>query len=119
MMVKRPAWGAEGFVVDHLDPKAVQHFLDTVATPMVNACGSNVPYALFCDSLESSNEDWTPALLDEFKRRRGYDLRPLLPALTGDELPNAVEVRHDWGQTLTELFNDGFMRPADGLRPPA
>jgi len=111
MMVKRPAWGAEGFVVDHLDSKAVQHFLDTVATPMVDACGPNVPYALFCDSLESYDEDWTPALLDEFKRRRGYDLRPLLPALTGDKLPNAEEVRHDWGQTLTELFDDGFMRP--------
>jgi hypothetical protein len=111
MMVKRPAWGAEGFVVDHLDAAAVGHFLDTVGKPMVEACGPDAPYAVFCDSLECNGEDWTPALLDEFKRRRGYDLRPLLPALIGDDLPNAVEIRHDWGQTLTELFGEHFMRP--------
>ncbi len=111
MRVKRAALGAEGFVVDHLDPAAVRHFLDAVATPMLDACRPDVPYAVFCDSLESYGEDWTPTLPDEFRRRRGYDLRPLLPALTDATVPGAAEVRHDWGQTLTELFDDGFVRP--------
>lgn len=110
MKVKRPALGAEGFVVDHQSPAAVQKFLETIAEPEVEACGANVPYSVFCDSLESYGEDWTTNFLDEFKKRRGYDLRPLLPALTGDVGPKTLEIRHDWGKTLTELFNDYFVK---------
>jgi hypothetical protein len=110
MKVKRPAMGAEGYVVDHEDPAAVKTFLDTIAKTEVAACGDNIPYALFCDSLESYGEDWTPNLLAEFQKRRGYDLRPLLPALIGDVGPKTLDIRHDWGQTLTEVFNDYFMK---------
>src|SRR5262249_13111226 len=53
-------------------------------------------------------EDWTPNFLAEFQKRRGYDLRPYLPALVGDIGDKTREIRHDWGQTLTELFNDNF-----------
>jgi hypothetical protein len=110
MKVKRPAFGAEGFVVDHQSAAAVKKFLDTIADPEVTACGDNVPYALFCDSLESYGEDWTKDFLQEFETRRGYDLRPLLPALVGDDGPKTLEIRHDWGKTLTELFNDYFVK---------
>ena len=110
MKVKRPAMGAEGYVVDHEDPAAVKTFLDTIAKTEVAACGDNIPYALFCDSLESYGEDWTPNLLAEFQKRRGYDLTPLLPALIGDVGPKTLDIRHDWGQTLTEVFNDYFMK---------
>ncbi len=110
MKVKRPAYGAEGFVVDHQSPAAVQKFLQTIAEKEVDACGVNVPYSVFCDSLESYGEDWTTNLLAEFKKRRGYDLEPLLPALVGDDGPKTLEIRHDWGKTLTELFNDYFVK---------
>jgi hypothetical protein len=108
MQVKRPALGAEGPVIDHYNPQVVDKFIREVAEPVIRACGPNPPYALFCDSLEVSGEDWTDNLLAEFKKRRGYDLRPLLPALVGDIGVNAADVRHDWGQTLTELFNEHF-----------
>ena len=39
------------------------------------------PFAVFCDSLEAYEGDWTGDLLDEFRRRRGYDLATHLPAL--------------------------------------
>ncbi len=110
MKVKRPALGAEGYVIDHQDPAAVKTFIDSIATPEISACGENSPYAIFCDSLESYSEDWTPNLLEEFQKRRGYDLRPLLPALIGDIGPKTLDIRHDWGQTLTEVFNDYFMK---------
>lgn len=109
MKVKRPALGAEGYVIDHQDPAAVAKFIDTIATPEVAACGDNVPHSIFCDSLEVGGEDWTPNFLDEFQKRRGYDLRPLLPALVGDIGPKTLDIRHDWGQTLTEIFNDYFV----------
>jgi hypothetical protein len=110
MKVKRPAFGAEGYVIDHQTAAAVQKFLASIAEPEVAACGSNPPYAVFCDSLESGAEDWTGHFLDEFQKRRGYDLRPLLPALVSDVGSKTLEIRHDWGKTLTELFNDNFVK---------
>jgi len=85
-------------------------FIREIAAPEVEACGPNPPYAVFCDSLEVGGENWTPNLLAEFKRRRGYDLEPLLPALFNDAGPKTLEIRHDWGETVTELFNDYFNR---------
>lgn len=108
MQVKRPALGAEGNVIDHYNPQVVDKFIREMAEPVIKACGPNPPYALFCDSLEVGGEDWTDNLLAEFQQRRGYDLRPLLPALIGDVGPGTADIRHDWGRTLTEMFNDNF-----------
>jgi hypothetical protein len=38
-------------------------------------------------------------------------LTPLLPALVGDFGPDTAAIRHDWGQTLTELANERFLQP--------
>ena len=108
MQVKRPALGAEGNVIDHYSPQVVDKFIREMAEPVIKACGPNPPYALFCDSLEVGGEDWTDDLFAEFQNRRGYDLRPLLPALIGDKGPGTADIRHDWGRTLTEMFNDNF-----------
>jgi len=106
--VKRAAFGAEGFVIDHYDPAVIDKFIQTVADPEVKACSSNPPYAVFCDSLEVDGEDWTYGFLKEFKKRRGYDLRPWLPALTVDIGDKTKDIRHDWGKTLTELYTERF-----------
>ncbi len=108
VQAKRPAVGGEGYIVDHYSPTAIGTFIKEVAEPEVKACGPNPPYAIFCDSLEVQGENWTPNFLAEFKKRRGYDLTPLLPALFGDFGPKTLDIRQDWGQTATEMFNDNF-----------
>ncbi len=109
MQVKRAAYGADGLVIDHLSPTVVDKFIAQIAGPEVNAVGNNPIASIFCDSLELSGENWTDSLLDEFQKRRGYDLRPLLPALFDNSNPKAADIRHDWGQTQTEMFNDNFV----------
>ena len=111
MQVKRPAVGAEGYVLDHLDRPATERYLKNVGDRLLQAFGSNRPYAVFCDSLEVYNQDWTPDFLAEFQQRRGYDLRPYLPALVADAGPRTYEIRRDWGKTLTELYNERFLEP--------
>lgn len=111
MKVKRAAYGAEGYVLDHYSGDAVQKFIARVAGPELAACGPNLPYSTFCDSLEVFNTDWTGNLLAEFRRRRGYDLAPHLPALVADDGPGTEGIRHDWGETLTEVFGDSFVAP--------
>ena len=111
MQVKRPAVGAEGYVLDHFDRAAADNYLKTVGDRLLQAFDSGPPYAIFCDSLEAYGNDWTPALLEEFEKRRGYDLTPHLPALVTDVGPKTMEVRRDWGLTLTELLNERFLAP--------
>ncbi len=111
MMVKRAAEGAQGFVLDHYDGAAIQNHLRSVGDRLLSAFGDHPPYAVFSDSLEDYGSDWTPDLLEEFQRRRGYDLASFLPSLVGDAGPETAAVRHDWGMTLTELANERFLQP--------
>jgi hypothetical protein len=109
--VKRPAMGAEGYVLDHYDPAAIANHLAKVGEPMLRALAKTPPYAIFSDSLEVYNSDWTPTFIEEFKKRRGYDITPDLPALAGNIGPKTADIRHDWGQTLSELADDNYLKP--------
>jgi alpha-L-rhamnosidase len=111
MMVKRAAVGAEGFVLDHYDQHAIETYLHAVGDRLMEAFGDHPPYAVFSDSLEDYESNWTGDLLDQFRRRRGYDLVPHLPALIGNAGPKTLAVRHDWGKTLTELANERYLQP--------
>ncbi len=109
--VKRPAVGSEGFVLNHYDHNAIDTHLKLIGDRLMTAFGTHPPYAVFSDSLEVYSADWTPDFMEQFKRRRGYDLLPLLPALAGDIGPKTLDVRHDWGKTLTELVDDNYLTP--------
>jgi hypothetical protein len=110
--VKRAAVDADGFVLDHFSRKAVEDHLHDVADKLITAFGNQPPYSVFSDSLEVYGADWTPGLLDQFRRRRGYDLLPYLPGLfTSAPSEEALEVRHDWGETLTELIDENYLKP--------
>lgn len=109
--VKRAAVGAEGFVLDHLSLQAVQHHLEAVGEPLLKAFGDHPPYSVFSDSLEVYAADWSDDFLSEFKRRRGYDLTPYLPALYTGIGPSAAAVRRDWGLTQTELVEERYLTP--------
>ncbi len=111
MMVKRPAVGAEGFVLDHYDQAAIDDYLRNTGDRLMQAFSTHPPYAVFCDSLEVYGSDWTGDFLAEFRKRRGYDLVPHLPELVSDMGPKTAAVRYDWARTLTELLNERFITP--------
>jgi hypothetical protein len=109
--VKRAAFGAEGYVLDHFSRAAIDEHLNDVAAPLMKAFGNQPPYSVFSDSLEVYGSDWTPQLPAEFQKRRGYDLIPHLPELFAGGTSQAEAVRHDWGQTLSELVRDNYLEP--------
>jgi hypothetical protein len=108
--VKRPSVGAEGWVLDHFSHDAVADHLQKVGEPLLKAFGATPPYAIFSDSLEVYEADWTPTLPAEFLKRRGYDLVPHLPELVAGGTPAAQTIRHDWGKTLTELIDENYLK---------
>jgi hypothetical protein len=110
-VVKRAALGAEGYVLDHYNRAAIESHLREVGDKLIEAAGPGGIHSIFCDSLEVYGADWTADMLDEFQKRRGYDLRPLLPMLEYDIGERSRAVRRDAGQTLTELYEERFLIP--------
>jgi hypothetical protein len=108
--VKRAAAGAEGPVLDHYSARATREHIEVVGEPMVAAVGAELLDSVFCDSLEVYGADWTPALRDEFRARRGYDPLPLLWLLAVDGA-GAPGLRADYYRTLTELYEENFVAP--------
>jgi hypothetical protein len=64
---------------------------------------------------------WTPDLFEVFRKQWGYDLKPLLPLL-GEETGEWKKVRHNYMETLLQLFIDRWSKPwhayteANGLK---
>ena len=54
---------------------------------------------------------WTARLPEEFKRRKGYDLVPELPALFVDSGPRTPKVRLDYRDVMVALTEEGFFKP--------
>lgn len=108
--VKRAGPGGEGFVLDPFSAAAMHHYLERFSQAF--GADSHGVGAFFNDSFEAFRADWTPDFLDQFQKRRGYDLREHLDAFTGDADPDTVaRVRCDYRQTISDLLLDGFTRP--------
>ncbi|TDE94807.1 hypothetical protein EXU48_08390 [Occultella glacieicola] len=108
--VKRASGGAEGPVLDHYSRAATEHHLSALADPLLEAAGAEHVTAVFCDSLEVYQADWTPAIVEEFRARRGYDPLPLLFHLRGERSEGA-DFRADFHRTLSDLYEDHFLAP--------
>ena len=104
--VKRAAPGGEGFVVDHFDREAVRHYLDHFEQAFATS-GVPYPHTFFNDSYEVYKANWTPTLIDEFQKRRGYDLRQHLPELLG-VVDDGNQVLCDYRETLSDLLLENF-----------
>jgi hypothetical protein len=106
--VKRAAVGSEGPVLDHYSAAAVEAHLRWAGDRMLDAVPAELVGSVFCDSLEVYDADWTSALPEEFARRRGYPLIPVLYRLAVDR-PDTVRVRADYHRTLAELYQENFL----------
>lgn len=111
-MVERAAPGGEGAVIDHFSRDAIRRYLEPFDRALAKGGASGVR-AFFNDSYEvddaQGQADGTPAILSEFQRRRGYDLRAHLPALAGTGTDvTSVRVRADYRQTIADLLLETF-----------
>ncbi|MGP4013507.1 glycosyl hydrolase [Streptomyces sp. 4N124] len=120
-------------VLDQLNPDATRAATADLDQRLLNHLGplaAEVADRFHEDSLEFQFTGllWTGRFLEEFRARRGYDLTGFLPALAvvgwhSDDLEATQQVydfsgcvgrriRHDYNETLTELWVDHHVRPA-------
>ena len=105
--VKRAAPGGEGYVIDHFNRAAVERYLNKFDTAFARS-GVAYPHTFFNDSYEVYGADWTPALLEEFSRRRGYRLEEHFPAFLNEHAPEHAALICDYRETLGELLMENF-----------
>jgi hypothetical protein len=77
-----------------------------------NDFGKTVP-GIFTDEPEINSPGgirWTPDLFEVFQETWKYDLKTQLPALY-DEVGDWMKVRHNYTQTLLQLFIDRWAKP--------
>lgn len=75
-----------GLECDKLDPEALdRHFAEFTAALVadVGPLAGKTLVATHLDSWEVGAQNWTTQFREEFQKRRGYDLLPFLPAMTG------------------------------------
>ncbi|WP_217371882.1 glycosyl hydrolase [Spirosoma rhododendri] len=82
-------------MIDHFSKTATDHYLNHFDSAFRGHKLTGLR-AFFNDSYEVDDAqgegNWTPALLAEFQKRRGYDLRNYLPALLGQARPGQERV---------------------------
>ena len=85
-------------------------FFEHGGDPIVNAVGRGKIQSFFCDSIEVFGHNWTDIIYEEFRKRRGYELRPLVYALWGEVQGMTDLVRYDFQKTMAELTVENFFR---------
>jgi hypothetical protein len=105
-----PTYGASGFAIDHCRKDVCDLYFHTLGDTLIKKLGRDAFNSFFCDSIELEGNNWTDILPCEFKKRRGYDLSPLLPALWADMGEITPRVRYDYFRTFSELTIENFFR---------
>ena len=99
-----------GYEVDKLSREHTTAYIKEYTEPLASAIGPLYGRALrsvMLDSWEAGMQNWTDNMLTEFKNRRGYDLKPFLPSLSGRVMKNADvsdRVLWDFRRTLADMF---------------
>ncbi|RYD93768.1 MAG: glycoside hydrolase, partial [Sphingobacteriales bacterium] len=102
---------ATGLEVDKLDNVAVRKYIDAYLDLYKDATGGQMGAQglqyMVLDSYEAGHMTWTKAMPEEFLKRRGYDLKPWLPVLTGRVVKSAdasEKFLWDFRKTIGELI---------------
>jgi hypothetical protein len=112
-MVKRPAPGGEGLVLDPYSVEAVSHYLARFDQAFAKLPKGTVR-SQFHDSFEYYGATWSAKLPEVFREMHGYDIQQFATALLArnpSEVPGVdhdtlVRVKSDYRETLAKMHLD-------------
>lgn len=104
---------ATGLEVDKLSAKHVRsyfdHYLGLYKDTVGELMGKRGLQYVITDSWEAGVQNWTDDMMQEFAKRRGYDMKPWLPVLAGRVVENAEASDRflwDFRKTIIELTTE-------------
>ena len=120
---------ATGLEADKLSRKHMTayytYYLDQLKAAAGDEMGQRGLQYILNDSWEAGQANWTDEMMAEFSRRRGYDMKPWLPALVGHVVESSEASDRflwDFRKTIAELTAEnnydllGDMAKARGLK---
>lgn len=117
--LKVPSPNSDGWATDHLSAEATRVHLEHVIARLRDTFGGDLRTSglknLYLASYEVRGPVWSPTFTEQFRRRRGYDMTPYLPAVfdaqVGDE-DTTERFLFDYRKTLGEVLVDAYYRAA-------
>jgi hypothetical protein len=105
---------ATGLECDKLSRAGLDASWNGMMQPIIDRLGPLAPKVLvhcLIDSYETGGQNWTPLMADEFRKRRGYDIRKFLPVFQGYVVDSpAISERFLWDlrRTVSDLFAENY-----------
>lgn len=106
-LVKRAAYGGEGFVLDHFASTSVNNYFKSFDTAFGKS--NHGVHSFYNDSYEVFDANWSPIFFESFKIKRGYDLKTYLKNLvikSNDSITAAI--KSDYRLTMNDLLLENF-----------
>lgn len=101
-----------GYECDKLSKEAANLQWNSYVQVILDSLGKSANVqGITMDSHEAGAQNWTPLMMQEFKSRRGYDLKPYLPMLVGyvvESKEKTAQVLGDFRQTIAECIADNY-----------
>lgn len=109
--------GGKGLECDKFNPEAVKLQFNNWYGEALKHGGPEIAKKVLSvfhvDSWECGSQNWSPVFKAEFLKRRGYDLTPYLPIMTGLPVENvsvSENFLYDVRKTISELVVDQFYK---------
>jgi hypothetical protein len=110
------------YYIDTLNPESTNRFLELTheryKTSVGEEFGATVP-GFYTDEpamhyyhvgIDNFVIPWSSRMFKIFRDRRGYDLRPFLPALYANMGAKTAQIRYDFWRTLTEQYTETYYK---------
>ena len=114
--ITRPSpYLAVGLESDRLHPRGIETHFEHRLKPIIEAAGDKAGRTLkyiHIDSWEAGGQNWSKGFAEEFKKRRGYDITPWLPVLTGHAVDTQIMTERflwDMRKTVSEVLLDNYI----------
>ncbi|MDO9340007.1 MAG: glycosyl hydrolase [Bacteroidales bacterium] len=114
--VNNPARGKDttASLFDYLNPLATRQFLDWTHEQYKKYIGNEFGktfMGFMGDEPDFAYTPWTPKILEEFKARKGYDVKPYLASFFVPQLnEEAKRIKADYWDVWSDLFRDNFFK---------
>ncbi len=107
--------GSAGYDIDFMNADSLNDHFQHLGVEVLKEAGplaGNTLAYLFTDSFEAGNLSWTQAFPANFRKYRGYDMMPYLPALSNVVVDNpevTSRFKADFNRTIMDSVADNYL----------